>query len=320
MPKPGYPFLKPVRWEGDVTELPLIPRRTPRTPPQAGIFDEPFVCVPMNLLWLPHIWGALDVLNQPDTWQGTEAEQFTARQQIERLLLATVEGADLCKPAPQMIPVPEIRYPAWLGGGPGCWVIDTGDLDGELNIIQRVDVDYCDSGEWCPPDDWIVQPESGGESDVSAVDINNLQQQIDAQQQQIDDLQSVVQVLTQQIEDSDAARIASIRWYPVASAAPDGWVSIAGQRIALGSKPLPDAQTLYDRVPASWRDGGDVLLPNYIDILPVSGTADNQNVAFPLADGAAAKYWLYNTQQTGTRNVNAVRGRWMIYIGDAQIS
>jgi len=211
-------------------------------------------------------------------------------------------------------------YPPWLQGGPGCWTIETAELDGTLNLIQRVDVDYCETGAWRPPDDWIVQPESGGESDVSAVDINNLQQQIDAQQQQIDDLQSVAQILTQQIEDSDAARIASIRWYPVASAAPDGWASIAGQRIVLGSKPLPDAQTLYDRVPASWSDGGDVLLPDYIDILPVSGTADNQNVAFPLADGAAAKYWLYNTQQTGTRNVNAVRGRWMIYIGEAVIA
>ena len=77
-------------------------------------------------------------------------------------------------------------------------------------------------------------------------------------------------LLEQQIAD----RIGSILWYPKSSAAPAGcWYPWTGSGSHLARIPLPDEQLLYERVPASWRDGDDVLLPDAIDILPISAHA-----------------------------------------------
>lgn len=54
--------------------------------PSAGIADSPTYCLEINAGWLPHVLGALSVLDQPDAWQGTESEIEAARDQIRKLM------------------------------------------------------------------------------------------------------------------------------------------------------------------------------------------------------------------------------------------
>jgi len=58
--------------------------------PSADIFDTPTYCFEINAEWLPHILGALDVLDQPDAWEGTEADIEAARDQIRKLMAANL--------------------------------------------------------------------------------------------------------------------------------------------------------------------------------------------------------------------------------------
>lgn len=70
----------------------FAPRRTPMPVPGAGIFDSPSVTVSLNVEWISHIIGILDVLDQPDAWEGDETAIFNARQEILKLQIA------LCDP------------------------------------------------------------------------------------------------------------------------------------------------------------------------------------------------------------------------------
>lgn len=60
--------------------------RTPQNIPSAGIVDSPTYCLEINAEWLPHVLGALKVLDQPDAWKGTETEIEAARDQIRQLM------------------------------------------------------------------------------------------------------------------------------------------------------------------------------------------------------------------------------------------
>lgn len=82
----------PVRWPADLLRRIFAPRQAPRIAPGVGMFDEPAACVRINAQWASHILGALEVLNQDDAWQGDAVEVFRARQEVERLFTAIVEG------------------------------------------------------------------------------------------------------------------------------------------------------------------------------------------------------------------------------------
>lgn len=82
----------PIRWPADLLRRIFAPRQEPRVAPGVGMFDAPVTCVRINAQWASHILGALEVLNQDDAWQGDAAEVFRARQEIERLMAAIVEG------------------------------------------------------------------------------------------------------------------------------------------------------------------------------------------------------------------------------------
>lgn len=79
----------PVRWEYDKI-APYAARSRPYPRPDPGIFDAPYVCLKINILWLPHIMGALDVLNAWDAWDGDNDGQ-SARDEIEKLLAAMAD-------------------------------------------------------------------------------------------------------------------------------------------------------------------------------------------------------------------------------------
>lgn len=77
-----------------------VPRYAPRlkpTPiPGAAWNAAPLFCLKLNDEWVSHILGALTVLDQPDTWQGSEAQIFAARQQVNEIMVAFMNMCDDC--------------------------------------------------------------------------------------------------------------------------------------------------------------------------------------------------------------------------------
>ncbi len=76
----------PIRWEYDFPRQPFRPRLKPLPAPDSGIFDAPYVCIRINMGWLTHIIGVLQVLLELDAWTGTDEQQYDAKQEIEKLL------------------------------------------------------------------------------------------------------------------------------------------------------------------------------------------------------------------------------------------
>ena len=54
--------------------------------PTTSSTEEPRLCLTVNAEWLPHLIGALSVLDQPDAWSGTEAEVNQARSEVRRVI------------------------------------------------------------------------------------------------------------------------------------------------------------------------------------------------------------------------------------------
>lgn len=63
-----------------------VPRPNPLPIPEPNIFDAPTMCIKINEFWASHLIGALDVLDQTDSWIGTPEEQEAARQQVRELI------------------------------------------------------------------------------------------------------------------------------------------------------------------------------------------------------------------------------------------
>lgn len=64
--------------------------------PAASWNEEPTRTLTVNTEWVSHILGALEVLDQDDTWNGTDEERDAARQQVREIIvcLATSCGAE----------------------------------------------------------------------------------------------------------------------------------------------------------------------------------------------------------------------------------
>ena len=60
--------------------------------PDAGIFDTPFICLPINMDWVGHVDGVIDRLCYTDAWGGTEEEKERAVQEARKLLIALRGG------------------------------------------------------------------------------------------------------------------------------------------------------------------------------------------------------------------------------------
>lgn len=75
-----------------------VPRYAPRlkpTPiPTVPWNAEPLFCLQVNDQWVSHILGALEVLDQPDTWIGMPEEIYAARQQVNAIMAAFMEQCD----------------------------------------------------------------------------------------------------------------------------------------------------------------------------------------------------------------------------------
>lgn len=86
-----------IRDTGDLFLDAFIPRASdaPLDAPQTSITEEPTTCTKINLLWLPHILGALEVLTQRDIWTGDNTEYLRIKQEIETLF-NTLSNGLLC--------------------------------------------------------------------------------------------------------------------------------------------------------------------------------------------------------------------------------
>lgn len=61
-------------------------------PPAAAVFDEPKICVELNVLWVSHVIGLVGMMTMPDYWKADEATQYDLTQQANELLNALVNG------------------------------------------------------------------------------------------------------------------------------------------------------------------------------------------------------------------------------------
>lgn len=82
-----------IRWPYDrLRERAFSPRKKPLPIPTPGIFDSPYACVKINYSWVSHLIGIVETLLDLDSWEGTEEEQYLAKQEVEKLL-ATLGAA-----------------------------------------------------------------------------------------------------------------------------------------------------------------------------------------------------------------------------------
>jgi len=88
---------KPILDDQAAERLPFcIPFVSPVPIPAAAWNEEPTRCIRVNAEWCSYILGALECLDQPDTWIGTPEQVFDARQQVKEIMLA-VMGAYECE-------------------------------------------------------------------------------------------------------------------------------------------------------------------------------------------------------------------------------
>ncbi|HEX2898413.1 MAG TPA: hypothetical protein VHS96_01720 [Bacteroidia bacterium] len=115
----------------------LTPRYAPRlrpTPiPASGAFDAPLVCLTVNRKWAAHILGALDVLDQPDTWIGTPEQIEAARQSVRQIKVALSLG--------NCTDTGEAMFDIRLKPNNNCIIQKT--LDGGVTWIDAIDMSNC---------------------------------------------------------------------------------------------------------------------------------------------------------------------------------
>ena len=86
--------MRPIRWVYDLLREKFPTRKKALTPPSVGMFDSPTACVQVNLEWSSHVIGALESLSQMDSWRGSDATQFQALQEVEKLFNALAVESD----------------------------------------------------------------------------------------------------------------------------------------------------------------------------------------------------------------------------------
>lgn len=84
-----------VRTPQDLYRVPLAPRRKRMPIPSIGIFDDPTVCLKVNREWYSHVLGVLQVLCEPDAWEGTDDEVLDAIGEIEKMLATAEENCEM---------------------------------------------------------------------------------------------------------------------------------------------------------------------------------------------------------------------------------
>ncbi|MEM6284165.1 MAG: hypothetical protein AAF787_18375 [Chloroflexota bacterium] len=100
-----------IRWDEDFYIFPYLVRAEPLPVPTPGGTDDPVSVLQVNTEWLSHVIGVLSVLEQRDSWTGTDAEIYAAQQAVEQII-ASVQGvADFLENARELFRVkPGVPY------------------------------------------------------------------------------------------------------------------------------------------------------------------------------------------------------------------
>lgn len=85
---------RPIRWYPDVEARLIVPRLSPLAAPATAIDEAPTRCISVNVLWIPHIIGLLDVLIYGDVWIGDDTERDRVVQQGQALIEMMMLGGD----------------------------------------------------------------------------------------------------------------------------------------------------------------------------------------------------------------------------------
>lgn len=80
--------------DSTLTDSPYAPRPKPTPIPSALWNAKPTYCLTVNDEWVSHILGALEVLDQDDTWIGTEDERTAAREQVVAIKTALMQKCE----------------------------------------------------------------------------------------------------------------------------------------------------------------------------------------------------------------------------------
>lgn len=314
---------KPIRWPGELLRRDLLARPEPLPPPPSDIFDEPFVCLPINLQWLPHVFGVVDTLREEDSWT---TDIYRAQQNIERFIGAASSRRNPCAPVRQMAPIlPD--YPPGVDFAGECLVVDTRVFQPDVYLITD---EHIQQPKLC--DDYTVQVDgqqiTGEQSDMSAAayerieqlqqdlaevlasdeaqatQLQALQSQIDALASQNTSLQSQIDANERDIDQAEEDLLLSVRWYPQNAPLSSGWYAMNGRNI--GKDTASDA--LWSRIPDAWKTTPtDATLPTSLTFEPATLNSG--------ARGASGSYTVDGG--TGGTSVNFVVGQWYIYLGES---
>lgn len=99
------------------------PRPKPTAIPGAVWNDEPTYCLTVNDEWVSHLLGAMETLDQDDTWLGTDEERAAARDQANEIMAALMEQCENMADRPIRLTAEglvESRHP-----DTGDWLLDT---------------------------------------------------------------------------------------------------------------------------------------------------------------------------------------------------
>lgn len=151
----------------DANQIELISRlnkqwyapRVEATPiPAANWNDDPKFCIELNDEWLSHVIGVLIALDQPDAWLGDDDEIFAARQQVNEIIVAFMEGCDSMS---NCCPVPLTRVnadgTAEVSFDNGLTWEDAGTLDPRVAAPQLPPIDDGDGNKKCKASNRVVR-------------------------------------------------------------------------------------------------------------------------------------------------------------------
>lgn len=82
----------PIRTIEDIYRRVFAPRQKPHPAPPVAIDDPDAICVIVNVKWVSHLIGVIDVLADEDMWTGDDTERHRASTEIQRLIQHLMTG------------------------------------------------------------------------------------------------------------------------------------------------------------------------------------------------------------------------------------
>ena len=270
-------------------------------------------------------------LQQLTYWFNYDRDPGKRGRDVALVWREIIERAELRETCRAIQRVPEPVLPPGMRADACGLIIDERELNYDIHIITEAPFapDALGSGALCPPESWrLPAGGEGGGDGVNAVDINNLQQQIDALQSEVDNLQqqasqqgetinllsSDINQLQSDLAATDAAAreqrlslIGTLRFFLDVDDIPEGWQAFDGTEfLTVGSEGF----LLYQRTPDDWEVNGRVKIP------ATSFVPGARGGVFGTTFGAEVLTYINDTGDPQDL-IRWRNGRWYIYVGNA---